>query len=81
MSMKITELSRRTGCSIDQIRYLEKKGAIRPRWKLIKKRKVRHYPESQIHRLSLISRYLEEGYKYDTAIQKAENETNKPRLI
>ena len=81
MSMKITELSRRTGCSTDQIRYLEKKGAIRPRWKLIKKRRVRDYPESQINRLALIIRFLEEGYKYDVAIQKAEDETNKPRLI
>lgn len=79
--MHITELARRTGGTIDQIRYLERKRYIEPSWVQLKNRHVRDYPESEVHKVEIIVQYLHQGFRYDAAYQKAIEEMQSPRLI
>ena len=79
--MHITELARRTGGTIDQIRYLERKRYIEPSWVQLKNRYVRDYPESEVHKVEIIVQYLCQGFRYDVAYQKAMEEIQSPRLI
>ena len=79
--MHITELARRTGGTIDQIRYLERKGYIEPSWVQLKNRHVRDYPESEVKKVEIVVKYLHQGFRYDVAYQKAMEEIQSPRLI
>ena len=79
--MRITEVARRCGMSTDQIRYLERKGFIQVDRVQVKKRSVRDYSENDLHRIELIGKYLEQGFKIDVAYQKAMDEIERPRLL
>ena len=79
--MRITELSKRFGITTDQIRYLERKGYIESTWNQLDKRKVRHYPKPEINKLELLIKYLDQGFKYDIAYQKAVEEMENPQLL
>ena len=79
--MHITELARRTGGTIDQIRYLERKRYIEPSWVQLKNRRVRDYPESEVQKVEIVVKYLHQGFRYDVAYQKAIEEMQSPRLI
>lgn len=79
--MRITELASQVGASPDQIRYLENKGFVKSRQKLLKTRYVRDYPPTEVRKLALIARYLKQGFKIDVAFEKAMNEMSQPRLI
>ena len=79
--MHITELARQTGGTIDQIRYLERKGYIKPSWVQLNNRRVRDYPEAEVHKVEIIVKYLDHGFRYDAAYQKAIGEMESPRLI
>jgi len=79
--MHITELSKDTGATVDQIRYLERKGYVQAEWKQLSKRKVRFYPESQVATIQSIMKYFNLGYRYDVAYRKTIEEVQKPRLL
>ena len=79
--MHITEVARQTGATVDQIRYLEKKGYIRAQWAHLKNRLVRDYVEAEIQKIELIVKYLTQGFKYDVAYEKAMVEMKQPRLV
>ncbi len=79
--MYITELAKDTGASVDQIRYLEKKGFVESTWMKLRKRKVRFYSEEAATKVRLIIKYLDQGFRYDVAYEKAIEEIQSPQLI
>ena len=79
--MRITLVSRLTGLSPDQIRYMEQKGYIQPSMVVIKSRKVRVYSSDDISLLESISDYLSHGYRYEVAYAKALEDRTNPRFI
>jgi len=79
--IRITELARKTGASVDELHYLEKKGFVSPVRMELKQRKVRQYPEADIRKLQLTIHYRREGFTWDAAYQKALQELEHPRLF
>ncbi len=79
--MYITELAKNIGASVDQIRYLEKKGFVESTWVKLRKRKVRFYSEGEATKVRLIIKYLDQGFRYDVAYGKAVEEIQSPQLI
>jgi DNA-binding transcriptional MerR regulator len=78
---RITELARTTGASVDEIRYLERKGFIRPSRKRLSRREVRQYQETDTRRVQLIIKYRRQGFTWDMAYQKAMREQENPSLL
>ncbi|MBA7644589.1 hypothetical protein ES703_52333 [subsurface metagenome] len=78
--MRLYQLSSITGLPVDQLRYLEKKGFVKPTWKKLKIRRVREYPEEEVLKIKLIAKYLDQGFKYEVAHDKALDELQRPRL-
>ena len=79
--MYITKLAKDTGASVDQIRYLEKKGFVESTWMKLRKRKVRFYSEEEVTKVRLIIKYLDQGFRYDVAYEKTTEEIRSPQLI
>jgi len=79
--MRITEVAKSTGATPDQVRYLEKKKYIRSRWKRLKTRRVKDYSATEVRKIAYILKYLDQGFKYDIAYQKAMEELAQPRLV
>ena len=79
--MYITKLAKDAGASVDQIRYLEKKGFVESTWMKLKKRKVRFYSEEEATKVRLIIKYLDQGFRYDVAYQKMTEEMQNPQLL
>ena len=79
--MRITEVAKSTGATPDQVRYLEKKKYIRSRWKQLKTRRVKDYSATEVRKIEHIIKYLDQGFKYDIAYQKAMEELAQPRLV
>ncbi len=79
--MYITKLAKDTGASVDQIRYLEKKGFVESTWMKLRKRKVRYYSEEEATKVRLIIKYLDQGFRHDVAYEKAIEEIQSPQLI
>ncbi len=79
--MFITELAKDTGASVDQIRYLGKKGFVESTWIVLRKRKVRFYSAEEASKVRLIIKYLRQGFRYDIAYEKATEEIQNPQLI
>lgn len=77
--MRIFSVSRLTGLSPDQIRYIEQKGYVQSSMIVIKTRKVRDYSSDDISLLESISNYLTHGYRYDVAHAKALEDRANPR--
>ncbi len=78
--MRITYVSRLTGLSPDQIRYMEQKRYIQSGMKVIKTRKVRDYSSDDVSLLQSISNYLSQGYRYEVAYAKALEDKANPRF-
>jgi DNA-binding transcriptional MerR regulator len=78
--MRLNQVSSLTGLPTDQIRYLEKKGFVKPIWKQLKERRVREYPEDEVQKIQVLAKYLNQGFKYEVAYDKALNEIQRPRL-
>jgi DNA-binding transcriptional MerR regulator len=79
--MRITEFARKTGATIDELRYIEKKGFITSGRTRLKQREVRQYPETDIRKIELIIKYRRQGFTWDTAFHKALQEMEKPSLL
>ncbi len=78
--MYITELAKDSGASVDQIRYLEKKGFVESTWIKLRKRKVRFYSKEEATKVRLIIKYLDQGFRYDVANEKATKDIQNPQL-
>jgi DNA-binding transcriptional MerR regulator len=79
--LHITELARQTGASVDEIRYLEKKGFIQPVRTRLKTREVRQFQEQDIRTVEIITKYRRQGFTWDVSFQKARQEIDKPALF
>jgi len=79
--MRITELSKLTGATTDQIRYLERKSYIDPSWIKLNRRKVRNYTNDDARVIMIFMKYFNEGFRYEAAYQKALDELQSPRLV
>ena len=79
--LRITELSRKTGASLDELRYIEKKGFIKSTRATLKQREVRQYSESELPKIELIIKYRRQGFTWDSAYKKSLEELEKPSLF
>lgn len=79
--MRLTAVAKQFGILPDQIRWLEKKGYIEPGWILLKRRRVRDYPEDEVRKIGRIVKYRRRGFEHDVAYQKAMEELSNPRLV
>ena len=79
--LRITELARKTGASVDEVHYLEKKGFIKSIKSKLTQRDVRHFQDADTRKIQLIIKYRREGFTWDVAFQKAQQELNKPTLF
>jgi DNA-binding transcriptional MerR regulator len=79
--LRITELARQTGASVDEIHYLEKKGIIKAKKVKLKKRSVRQFEEASVRKITLIIKYRRQGFTWNAAYDKARQEVNKPSLF
>ena len=55
----------------DKLYYLEQKGFINPKKNLVGERETRDYSEEDIEKIVLIWKYVQEGFRYRVAYQKA----------
>jgi len=79
--LRITELARRTGASIDEIRYLETKGYIKSRRAKLKTREVRQFEEGSVRTVECIIKFRRQGFTWKTAHEKARQEIDKPSMF
>ncbi len=79
--IRITELAKRTGATVDELRYLERKKLLDPSRMLLKQRKVRQYHDDDIRKVELIIKYRRQGFTWDVASQKAMQEMENPHLL
>ncbi len=79
--MRVTELARITGASVDELRYMERKGFINAVRARLKKREVRQYPDGDARKVKLIIKYRRQGFIWDAAFQKARRELENPPLF
>jgi DNA-binding transcriptional MerR regulator len=79
--LRITELARKTGASVDEVHYLEKKGFVKSIKSRLTKRDVRHFQDADTRKVQLIIKYRRQGFTWDVAFQKAQLELNKPTLF
>jgi len=79
--LRITEMSKATGASEDEIRYLEKKGFIKAVRTRLKSRRVRQFKDEDIRTTEIIIKYRRQGFTWDTAFQKARQEIERPALF
>ena len=79
--MRITEMSRLTGASTDELRYMERKGFLTRRARRLKSRRVRDYPETEVRKARVIVKYRKLGFTWDAAYRKAAEELANPPLF
>ena len=79
--LRITELARKTGASVDEIHYLEKKGFIKSIKSRLTEREVRQFQDTDARKIQVIIKYRRQGFTWDMAFQKAQQEHNKPTLF
>ena len=78
--MRITETSKKTGASTDEIRYFEAKGYVKSRRTRLKARKVRDYAEEDVRMIELLTKYRREGFELQAAHERAIRELQQPYL-
>jgi len=79
--IRITEMARQTGASVDEIRYLERKGFITAIKAPVKQRKVRQFQDEDVHTTELIIKYRRQGFTWDASHIKARQEIARPALF
>ncbi len=79
--MRITEFARQAGASVDEVRYLERKGFIKSARLRLKIRQVRQYRDEDLRRVQAIIKYRRQGFTWDAALARAEKEVQNPPLL
>jgi len=79
--LRITELARKTGESVDEIHYLEKKGILKSKKVKLKQRVVRQFDEEGTRTLEIIIKYRRQGFTWKVAYEKSRQEIDKPALF
>ena len=79
--VRITDLARTAGASVDELRYLERKGYLNSVKTRLKRRKVRRYQDADVRKAQLIIKYRRQGFTWDVSFQKAMLELENPSLF
>ena len=79
--MRIMELARTAGASVDELRYMERKGFVNPVRTRLQRREVRQYQDADVRKVQLIIKYRRQGFTWDVAFQKAQRELANPPLF
>ena len=79
--MRKAEIFGAIGATPDEVRYYEQKGFVKSRWKRLRERRVRDYPQAEVRKIELITKYRREGFELDVAYQKAMDELQSPRRL
>lgn len=79
--LRITQLTKQTGATVDEIRYLEAKGFIKSERTKLKKREVRQFEEDCVRTVECIIKYRRQGFTWKSAYEKARQEIDKPTLF
>lgn len=79
--MRITEMSRITGASVDELRYMETKGFLDVTKTQLKRRMVRDYQKADVRKVQLVLKYRKQGFTWDTALKRAEQDLKNPSLF
>ncbi len=79
--LRITDLARMTGASVDELRYLERKGYLSPVKTRLKRREVREYQDADVRKARLITKYRRQGFTWDVSFQRAMRELENPPLF
>ena len=79
--MRITDLARQAGASVDEIRYLERKGFLKSTRLRLKTRQVRQYRDEDLRRVQAIIKHRRQGFTWDAALARAEKEVQNPPLL
>jgi DNA-binding transcriptional MerR regulator len=79
--LRITDLARHTGASVDEIRYLETKGFIKSKKLKLRTREVRQFQEDDARAVELTVKYHRQGFTWKVAHEKARQEINRPSLF
>ena len=81
MEVRITQVSRQTGASPDEIRYSERRGFVYSHSLQLAQREVRDFPDDQVLKIGLIAKYRRLHFELDAAHQMAIDELAQPRLV
>lgn len=79
--MRITQMSRTTGASVDELHYMEKKGFLRAITIQIKSRRVRDYQDEDVSIVKSVIQHRRQGFTWDAAYQRATQDFSRPRLF
>ena len=79
--LRITELARKTGASVDEVHYHEKKGFIQSTKSRLTQREVRQFQDTDARKIQLIIKFRRQGFTWDVAFQKAQQEIDNPTLF
>jgi DNA-binding transcriptional MerR regulator len=71
--MKPSDVLREIPIPRDKLYYLEQKGYITPRKTLKGERELRDYSEKDLEMVRLMWQYIQQGFRYRVAYQKALN--------
>ena len=74
-------MARKTGATVDELRYIERKGFIISRRTRLQQRVVRQYRETDIRKIELIMKYRRQGFTWNAAFTRALQEMAKPFLL
>lgn len=80
MGISTSELLELIDIPRQKLYYLETKGFIKPKRIRIGEKEFREYSEADVELIRLIWRYLKEGYKYRTALDRAMEDIKTPQL-
>ena len=78
--MRTSEVLKKLNIPRHKLYYLEQKGYIRPKRTQMGELETREYSEEEFKKLELIWKYLQGGFKYKIAYQKALEELQNPKL-
>ncbi len=79
--MRITQLAGITEASVDELRYMERKGFVQPIRRRLKQRQVREYRDADVQKVQRIIKYRRQGFTWDAACQRALRDLENPPLF
>ncbi|MCX5906120.1 MAG: MerR family transcriptional regulator [Deltaproteobacteria bacterium] len=78
--MRTSEVLKRLNIPRHKLYYLEQKGYVKPTRIPMGDLETREFTEEEFKKLELIWKYLQSGFKYKIAYQKAIEELQNPKL-
>jgi DNA-binding transcriptional MerR regulator len=80
LDLRTSDVLKRLNIPRHKLYYLEQKGYVKPTRIPMGELETREYTEEEFRKLELIWKYLQSGFKYKIAYQKAMEELQNPKL-